>query len=70
MYECTHLSKRQQSMCSTDKNARLSAAMISELEEQGMRLHREKAEYAERLQTEATALRAQIDRNEVRRSLF
>ena len=44
--------------------------MISELEEQGMRLHREKAEYAERLQTEATALRAQIDRNEVRRLSF
>jgi hypothetical protein len=39
--------------------------MIDELEDQGLRLHREKQEYIERLETEANALRSQIDINEV-----
>ncbi len=47
------------------KNAELGESMIKELEGQGLRLHQEKQEYVEKLQSEANALREEMDKNEV-----
>ena len=48
----------------TVRNARLGEAMILELEGQGLRLTKEKADYAERLQSEVAALREEMERSE------
>lgn len=51
-------------LSSTVHNSEMGEATIRELENQGLRLHREKQEYVDRLQTEASALREQIDKNQ------
>lgn len=40
-------------------------AMIKDLETKGLRLHQEKQTFVDQLQQEATALREEIDKNEV-----